>query len=55
MPISSSSCNPSLAYNLYVNPRDDMQTNLDRVRRNGFDIDFHKAWMFTEEMLDPYY
>lgn len=45
----------AFAYNLYVNPRDDMQTNLDRVRRNGFDIDFHKAWMFTEEMLDPYY
>jgi hypothetical protein len=45
----------AFAYNLYVNPRDDMQTNLCRVRDKDHDIDFHKAWMFTEEMLEPYY
>ena len=45
----------AFAYNLYVNPSDDMQTNLNRIWNLGYEVDFHKAWIFTEEMLDPYY
>lgn len=45
----------AFASNLFVNPQDEMQENLNRVRNAGHDVDFRKSWMFTEDMLDPYY
>jgi hypothetical protein len=43
------------AYNLYVNPRDDMNANLEKCERYGINVNKNLHYVFTEALLDKYY
>jgi hypothetical protein len=43
------------AYNLYVNPFDDMEANLKKCERYGIKVNKNLYYVFSEDSLDKYY
>jgi hypothetical protein len=43
------------AYNLYVNPGDDMDANLKKCKRYGIKVNKNLHYVFTKDSLDKYY